>query len=144
MILLSPKRLAVLTATCRGDKSAMEFCEAFVQWVHWIDDLVDKDKLWLPRDVVRVNLNALLVFSSNEFFQRHKLGLMPLVIQSFGAYSDSNRFEKREDVRDRRAADIIKSTYHEVIWYVAYLVGGWDHQRAVTKDCRIFDYDCTE
>lgn len=138
---LPPERLKVLAMVCKDNQAAMVFCEAFVQWVHWIDDLVDKDKLWLPRDVVTVNLNAALAFSDNAFFQQHKPQLMPLIIQAFRAYGDSNYFEKRQEVRDRRAADILKSTYHEVVWHVAYICGGWEHLTEVTKRCRIFDYD---
>lgn len=136
-----PDRVRFAEEVCKGDKSATQFCLIFVQWCHWIDDLIDKDKLWLPQDTVRINLEALLLFSENEFFQRHKVKLMPMIISSFAAFADSNKWEKREKVQDRRAADILKSYYHEVVWQVAYLCGGWEHMRAVTARFRIFDYD---
>lgn len=140
-MMLPPGKRELLKLVCREDEGAMKFCTSFVAWCHWIDDLVDRDKLWLPRDTVNVNLDALIAFSENPFFQKHKHQLLPLIIQSFRAYADSNEWEKRDNIRDRRAADIIKSTYHEVVWHVAYIVGGWEHLRDVTKHCRKFDYD---
>lgn len=134
-------RAELVKFVCKGDAAAMRFCEAFVAWCHWIDDLIDKDKLWLPAAVTRVNLDMLLAFSDNIFFQRHKTSLMPLIVQSFRAFADSCEWEKREDVRDRRSADILKSNYHEVIWHVAFILGGWEHMQQVTARCRKWDYD---
>lgn len=138
---LSPERIAVAEKACCGNKDAANFCLWFVEWCHWIDDLIDKDKLWLPADTVRVNLEALLAFTDNPFFQAHKQALMPIIVSAFAAFADSVKWEKRESVFDRRAADILKSYYHEVIWQVAFICGGWEHMRTVTAERRIFDYD---
>jgi hypothetical protein len=141
---LSPSKREIVQFVCSGDREAESFCEAFICWCHWIDDIVDKDRLWLPQETIEVNLQALLTFSANPFFERHKSSLLPLIIQAFRAFVDSTRMEKAPDVRDRRAADILKSNYHEVIWHVAFLVGGFDHMTAVTQRHRKFDYDCHE
>lgn len=138
---LSPERVCAAEEICCGEREAVNFCLAFIEWCHWLDDLIDKDKVWTGADVVRANLNALLAFSDNEFFQRHKFKLMPMIVTAAGAFADSVQWEKREGVQDRRAADILKSQYHEVVWQIAYLCGGWDHMRAVTKKFRAFDYD---
>lgn len=138
---LSPERIAIAERVCCGNKEAANFVLWFVEWCHWIDDLVDRDKVWSPRDTVRVNLEAMLSFSCNPFFQDHKKNLMPMIVSAFAAFADSNTWATRENVRDRRASDILKSYYHEVIWQVAYLCGGWEHMRAVTAERRIFDYD---
>jgi hypothetical protein len=120
---------------------AKKFAHAFVAWVHWIDDVIDKDHLWLPADAVRVNLEMLMAFSENPFFQTNKYFLMPLIIQASRAFGDSLKWAERDCIKDRRAADVLKSAYHEVIWHVAYLVGGWDHMCVVTEKCREIDYD---
>lgn len=132
---------------CLGNESAMQFCRVFLFWVHWVDDLIDQDKEYTPEQVIRLNLEAISVFSDNEFFQRNKITLTPLIVNAFGAFCDSLEWEKRESKRDRRAADVIKSFYHEVFWHTAYLCAaqsgkdGWAHMREMTKKFRVFDYD---
>lgn len=124
-----------------NNEEAKAFCRSFVNWVHWIDDVLDKDVLWLPRDVVRVNLEMVLAFSDNSFFQSYKHQLMPLVLQASRAFGDSLKWARRESARDRQSSDVLKSFYHEVVWHVAYIVGGWNHLKAVTEQCREIDYD---
>ncbi len=141
---LPPEKLEILRFVCNGDRNAELFCEAFVEWCHWIDDVVDKDKGWSAQDSIEVNLKILMTIPANPFFDRHKASLVPLIIQAFRAWVDSTRMERAPDVRDRRAADVLKSYYHEVIWHVAFLTGGFDHMTQVTRRCRQFSYDCKE
>ncbi len=143
-MILSGSTLDIIRDVCRGNREAELFCETFVRWCHWIDDVVDKDSGWSPQETIEVNLQALLTFSGNPFFEKHKASLIPLIIQAFRAFVDSTLMEQARDVRDRRAADVLKSNYHEVIWHVAFLVGGFDHLTAVTQRHRHFDYDCHE
>lgn len=125
----------------------MQFCVVFHKWVHWIDDVVDKDQSVSPDATIRVNLEAAAVFSENEFFQRNKTFLTPLILQAARAFGDSVRWSKRKSRRDRRAADILKSVYHEIFWHVAYLCAaqngndGWAHMTAMTEKYRAFNYD---
>ncbi len=138
-------RAEMILACCKDDRDAAQFLSAFVDWVHWIDDYVDGDEgHYTPEQTVRINLAALIVFASNPFFQTHKFGLMPLIIQAFRAAADAVEWAKRESVQDRRAADVLKSSYHKVCWHTAYCVGGWAHMSEVTKRLRHFDYDCKE
>lgn len=141
---LSESQRQIIAEVCRGNSDAVLFCEAFVAWVHWIDDVVDKDKLWLPRDIVRVNLEMLRQFSVNRFFQQNKILLMPLMVQSARAFADSVEWAARGAKQDRQASDVLKSNYHEVIWHVAYIIGGWDHMAAMTAKHREFNYDFKE
>lgn len=139
-----------LEKVCLGNVPAMEFCFAFLKWCHWIDDTIDQDQNWQPDDVVRTNLEALVVFSDNGFFQRHKGAILPLIIQAFRAFADSNQWEGRGEVKDRRAADVLKSLYHEVFWHVGFLcaveknLDAWAHLTEITTRFRAFDYDCKE
>lgn len=132
---------AKIADICLGNEEAAAFCTAFFYWVHWIDDLVDKDKFYQVAEVTRINLEAMVAFSENAFFQRHQDALLSLIVAAFGAFQDSNEFQLRFDYRDRRAADILKSYYHEVFWQVAFIVGGWKHRTAMTAKYREFDYE---
>lgn len=125
-----------------GDRPALEFCFAFLRWVHLIDDFIDGDKpLDDPEQVVRVNLEAMMVFAFNPFWQEHKKELLPLIFQGVKAYADSIRWAQRPDFRDRASADVLKAQYQEVFWYVAKLKGGWKHYDEITRKYRHYHYD---
>lgn len=126
------------------NKDARDFCSALVRWLHSIDDAQDRDKHWAPEDLVRVHTDAIRAFAENSFFQANKLMLLPLLIQGFRAWADSAGWEAKEDIRDRRAADVFKSYYTETIFHVGYLCGGWDHMAQVTKRFRKVDHDFKE
>src|SRR5438045_2491270 len=102
-----------LEEICCGDASAMEFCAIFFKWAHWIDDTLDNDQSYSAEHIIRLNLEAAVVFSNNEFFQKNKVLISPLVLQAARAFADSVEWQKKESVQDRRAADILKSAYHE-------------------------------
>src|SRR5436305_15166037 len=96
IISMSTNREEIIQFVGRDNEEAKQFCRAFVNWCHWIDDVLDKDVLWLPQEVVRVNLEMVLVFSENAFFQSYKHQLMPLVLQASRAFGDSLNWAKRE------------------------------------------------
>lgn len=133
---------AIFSEICCGNRDAFNFCVHFLLWVQLIDDAIDRDKpLGEPEIIARINLEALMTFAFNPFWQEHKKSLMSLVIQGTKAFADSLEWEKRENFRDRAAADVLKSQYQEVFWHVARICGGYDHMDAVTKKYRHYQYD---
>ncbi len=139
-----------LAEICCGNELAIQFCGVFRNWCHWVDDVIDGDMDWKSDETIRVNLEIVAVLSRNQFFQSHKKSLLPLILQAFRAFGDSEKFKSKPDVKDRRAADILKSFYHEVIWHAGYLaaveknLNGWDHLSAMTEKYRSFNFDCQE
>lgn len=134
----------IIALACNGNRDAEKFCDAFVRWVHWIDDTRDRDHFWSAAETATVNLEAALAFSENPFFQTYKSVLAPLIVQSCRAWVDSEEFAGRESEQDRHASDVMKSFYHDVVWHVAFICGGWEHMREVTARCREYDYDCKD
>jgi hypothetical protein len=133
---------AVFGEVCQGNNEATEFCLAFLEWVHLIDDFIDQDKpLDDPELVMRINLRMAAVLSKNPFYQQYKAQLLPLMVTGVKAYADSIAWVLREDGRDRQASEILKSAYQEVFWYVAFLIGGWHHMDAMSKKYRHYNYD---
>ena len=124
-----------------GNAAAAEFCRAFLEWVHLIDDFIDADVTHAPEKVIRVNLEALLAFADNEFWLAHHATLLPLLISGVKAYADSNRWAAKPDFRDRATSDVLKSQYQEVLWYVAMICGGYSHYDAMTQKYRSYFYD---
>jgi hypothetical protein len=138
--MLTDAQHEILKVVCAGNADALAFCETLVGWLHWIDDVTDGDHV-TPTETIRINLSALIAFGANSFFQAHRTSLMGLLTQACCAWLDSEDWSRRKSAQDRRAADVLKSTYHEVVWHVAYLVGGWNHLRAVTAVCRAYDFE---
>lgn len=127
---------------CLGDESAENFCTVLIAWLHILDDIVDQDNPLPPRELfVRVQLEAAFTFADNAFFIDNREGLLALIETAARAFLDSLRWNAESDQRKRRAADVLKSQYQEVIWHVARLVGGVEHQREITDKWRHYQFD---
>lgn len=136
-------RNEILTTAANGNAAALDFLQAFARRAHWIDDLADGDK---PdkRDPIRVNpfpdvierheSEWLLTLSGNAFFLAHRAQLVPAMVLALNAWVDSHRFEPNQQA-------VIKGQWHEVVYLVAWLVGGTDHLREVTGRFREYDVE---
>lgn len=125
----------------KGDAAAAEFCEIFLRDAHLDDDFVDRDQKISADALAAVRLRFLMTVSFNEFWAKHKVQLMPLIVQGAAAFADATEWALRQDIRDRQAADVLKAFYGEVLWHVAFIAGGWDHMRAMQRKYREFNYD---
>lgn len=132
-----------LRLTC-GDEDAARVAETFVRDCHLTDDLVDGDKLVTDATLVVARLLYLSNLTLSPFWQQNQTSLMPLFIQGAAAFLDANRWEKHTDVRYRRAADVLKAYYAEVIWHIGYICGGWSNMRLMQEEFRNADFDCKE
>lgn len=123
-----------------GNTDAARFLQAFVAHCHVLDDVIDRD---VPVDDERLIQSeiAMLLQIGNPFVQKHVNLLLPLIINAYNAWLDANRMEKSADANVARAADVVKGFYHEVCWQVAFICGGWQHMRAITREMREYDYD---
>src|SRR5262245_38731760 len=127
---------------CAGDLSAQEFCTVFVVWCQVVDDAADRDKpLPSTEDFARMMLEAATVFAFNSFLQQHRASLLPLIIQATKAFEDSLLWAASPDLKKRQAADVLKGQYQEVLWHVAFLVGGYAHLDAMTTRWRHYQFD---
>lgn len=140
--MLSDEQQHAISEICLGNQDAEQFCLVFVDWCHWIDDQIDQDRLWIPAATIWANFNMLSVFSSNPFYRTHRAELLAFIRAGVRAYIESLDWSKGgESIQRKRAADVMKSQYHETVWHVAYLVGGEEHARAMTKKWRAFDFE---
>lgn len=130
--------------TCGDNAEAMRFGKTFVAFCHVLDDVIDRDKNLTDENLISTTLSMMLELTLNPFFVQNRMLLLPLIVQSFNAWLDANTFEKSEDVKVRRSADTLKGFYHEVVFHLAYLTGGWNRLRIVTRKYREYDYDNKE
>jgi hypothetical protein len=124
----------IITLACKGNKDAENFCKAWVEFCHTLDDCVDRDKPLSPSAVARAFTAYTLELAGNPFFQVNKGVLVGLMVQS------ANYWVASHD-RSPTERDITKCFWHSVIYEVAHLVGGWDHMAEVTRKTLEFDYE---
>ena len=125
----------------RGNAAAADFLRVFVAHCHMLDDIVDDDRFCDDERMIASETEWLLALTGNPFFLQHRALLVPLIIQSYNAWLDSNDWALSSDSYKRLAADVLKGFYHEVVWQVAFLCGGWPHLRAVTTRAREYDFE---
>lgn len=124
-----------------NNEQAWQFVELFADRCHHLDDLVDKDKPTTDQDVIERELAWLMAIQGNSFWTGHSQFLMPLIIMSCNAWLDANEWEKSGDETKRSYANVIKSMYHEVIFAVVYICGGWKSLREFTSLHREYQKD---
>lgn len=136
---MSTNRDDILIAVAKGNPGALEFLRVFARRAHWIDDVADGDKLdagarYGSHEIAKHESEWLLTLSSNQFFLAHRAQLVPAMVLALNAWKDSHRFTGTE-------RDVIKGQWHEVVWLVAFLVGGSRHLHDVTERFRSYDIE---
>lgn len=126
--------------TC-GNADAFNFCYAFFQWVHCLDDLVDRDKDVPPTSVSMLLYSFIHTIASNPFFQSNKSSLLPTFLLSLQAWADSEDWKRSPDVLHRIASQVLKSQYQDVFLHVAALCGGQPHMQEMARKYRDYNFD---
>lgn len=130
-----PNRDEILQAAAKGNASALEFLRVFARRAHWVDDLNDEpNAIRCPAMFATSESEWLLTLSANPFFLAHRAQLVPAMVLALNAWDDSHRFEGAQ-------RDVIKGQWHEVVWLVAFLVGGTEHLRDITGKFRGYDFE---
>jgi hypothetical protein len=124
-----------------NNEKAWGFVQLFAERSHDIDDMIDLGKVESDEKLIEAELKWMLELSSNPFYQAHSSFLMPIIIVSCSAWLDANRWEQSEDEVKRVHSDVLKSHYHEVIFAVVYLCGGWNAMREFSKLHRQYQQD---
>ena len=134
----SPEELKEALA---GNEDAYRFCTTFVSHCHVLDDIIDRDKPITDEQLIESEMQMMVVLVANPFFVENRTYLMPLIIQAFNAWLDSNKWEKSDDEKLQRASDVLKGYYHEVVYGAIYLCTGYGGLRKATSDNREYDFD---
>jgi hypothetical protein len=133
----------VFAEIANGNADAAEFCDTFWNWCHYLDDAIDKDKELDAKTYVFANVKLLHVVATNSFFQRNRDVLLALMLAHSVTYVQSVDWEKRPNPLDRFTSQVLKSSYQEVFFYVAFLCGGLRHQVAMAEKYRAYQFDKT-
>jgi hypothetical protein len=127
----------ILEACANGNPFARQFCVALYEFLHLIDDLVDRDVSPPPTDeqIGKLCVQLILTIGGNPFYQDNRQALEALILRGFGAWLDANELERNQKVEGK----VLKSWYHELFWHVATITGGWDRSRDICRKYRAFD-----
>lgn len=129
----NPQAKAWIDAICLGNESARELAWRIWNFNHMFDDLLDGDKK-APDDLVLGELVKFIdTISFNQFWLIHKASIFPLMVSLANRTLDAKDFDG-DIARCLRCGDL------EIFAHIAYLVGGWEHMRAM-KDLRTYDLE---
>lgn len=123
---------------CRDNASAYNFCSSYLILCNILDHVIDGQP-FETEDLARALLNWTAQISDNEFWQANKESLYGLIVQGCSAWMDSNACAKSEKPELQTASHTLKSFYGEVIYHVAFIIGGYDHMRTVSLKWRAID-----
>lgn len=124
---------------CRGDMSAMTFCDLWFNYCHGIDDLIDTMEdgrpTMKPEAILKLFGIAATLYNC-PFYVRNQAALFMPVLTITNAYADSVAWEKSSVSRRRKIADVLRCCGNEMFFVVALIVGGWQHMRDLSPKIR--------
>lgn len=131
---------SILKEVCCDNEEAFHFCASFYTFIHVLDDLFDRDREVSPDELVYSLISYTEAFAANPFFQRYRDRLMSVFWSGVVAWRDSEGWRDSSDPDVRKAAEVLKSHYIDVIFTVAGLVGGLKHQLDMSNKYREIDW----
>lgn len=130
----------IYTDIALGNVPARALLVAWGEFVHELDDAIDRDKPPDAEHTGQVFINWTLTVSNNPFWREHSPALSALAMCSINAYLDSVRWQLSPDVKKRRYADAYRSFWDEFYFMVAFFVGGYVHMRKMSIQFRDLAY----
>ena len=124
----------MLKMVANGNAQAEDFARAWYLFCKMQDHSYDRDHLVTDDEIAKVSVQFMTELCGNEWFMQHRAMLFGLMVMSFNAWVDSNRKTGVE-------RHVLAGMYHEVIYCVAFLTGGWAHLRHVTSEIREYKTD---
>lgn len=119
-----------------GNADAQSLLIAWAGFCHTIDDAIDQDKTPDPEIIVAQMLHWTEVVAENAFFKQNQATLTAFVMASANVFIDSARWEKSDDEKRKKYANAYRSFWCEMVYHVAYLVGGYGHMREMSQRYR--------
>jgi len=127
---------------CRGDEAAVDFLAGVFGAVHLWDDLIDGDHERSEEEIHRVFFWLLCEMPRNPFFAAHSVFLTAQMQALVDQWLMANQLERSGDADLQARAYGLRDTSMGLCAQVAYLIGGYEHMRAVSEE--LIDLACTE
>jgi hypothetical protein len=132
------EQMRALDWACKGDPDAVRFLMAWQEYVHRVDDIIDKDRC-SAEDVLTAFALAIRLYS-DPFYLRNIAALRQIALNCTSAYADSVEWESSVIPWQREWADHYRHFGNEMVVAVATIVGGYEHARKVSPFLRVVCY----
>lgn len=126
---------AIYAEVTNGNEYARQFIAAWHHYCHAIDDVIDGDVSYSTESLLQLLIQANQVYSL-PFYMQHALVLQPVVASVTNNYADSVAWEKSEQPWKRNIADVIRQCGNDMILTIAWICGGYEHQRKISLKLR--------
>lgn len=123
------KSTEIIAMAANGNADAEAFLCSWVAHCRMMDDAFDRDRPVTDERMGEVFTGLMSELSGSQFYQVHKPMLFALMVVSINAWIDANK-------RSGAERAVLAGMYHEVVYLVAFIVGGWRHLRHVSSECR--------
>jgi hypothetical protein len=121
-----------------GNDDAFAFCWTVWNFTHVIDDLVDRDRPVSIEDAAKWTVHLIVTLSVNPFYISNTISLLPHIVSMFNRWVDGDQWAKSDDKDKQSVSRVLRCGDIDMYLHVAYLIGGWDHMRAMS-DARTYD-----
>lgn len=120
----------------KDNVDAIRFCIEYEEYIHLIDDLVDKDKEADAKNVLRLTYLAARIYG-NPFYNTYRpyLSIVDLLINS--TYEDSVIFEHSNTPWKIQAADTLRHCALDMLGALLFLLTTRDTARSIITRMRI-------
>lgn len=134
----NPEAKKYLLAISNGNEAAFSLLWTLWNFEHLYDDLVDRDVVVTTEQAAKWLVRLLEQVSFNPFYKANASALFPLIVGAANRWCDGDEWAASDDPKKREAARFIRCGDVDLYLTAAFLVGGWDHMRAM-RDARRYD-----
>jgi hypothetical protein len=121
-----------------GNQDAIDFIDCFFDAVELWDDLIDKDVPISDDHVNRVFTSLMFTLPSNPWFMAKHQYYRPLIMAAINGFHDANEMCLSDSKKIRNLAFHIRNFGIEIHIATAFLLGGYNHMRLVSREIREF------
>ena len=123
---------------CLHNEPAYVFLCQWHEAIHQVDDIVDGDVESKEKTIeCFIRLHELY---SNPFYRDKEDSLRMVVTLVTNTYADSVEWEKADAEWKRSWADVMRFAGNEMTCAIAYIVGGWNHMRFISRKIKALSY----
>lgn len=126
-----------------GNEYAYTFMWDFWCFTHLYDDLVDGDKDVSGVAAAHELVKFVAQITFNPFYQNNREQLFSLIVQAVNRWLDGDEWERSNDPEKVAASSVIRCGDIEIYAHCAFLIGGWEHMRAM-KGLRSYDMNSSK
>lgn len=123
----------IIERASNGNPQAKTLCWAYLNFCWTVDALYDRDEECSSERVACAVANFIAELTANPFYLANAAPLLAVMQLGVSAWADSEREEMK------RAKPFLKAQYHDFLWLVARLTGGWDHMRNLQTSAREYE-----